>query len=128
MFIARMGGEGMYPIMISQDSINKLKEQLADGEIIFLFVTPDGKETVECKITERYAKGKKVRCSEDNIVFDSIVQAADFYKCKPSSISTAIKKQYKCRGKHFHYWYDENHAKKFDDYIRVRKERKLQLE
>lgn len=107
----------MNVIMVDRDLIEKIREGLKYGETNYIFITTDGSESLECKITERIKKGRKVRCSEDNMCFDSVTEAAQYYDCSQPEISMAIKNRTRCRGKHFYYWYDEEHAVAFDKII-----------
>lgn len=110
--------------MVDSGTIETIRETLAMGENHFKFITADGSEVLECRINERFQKGRKVRCSEDDKVFNSVTEAADYYNCAPSQIRISVKNKYRCRGKHFHYWYDERHAEKFDEWVAEKKRRK----
>lgn len=112
----------MNVIMVDRDLIEKIREGLKYGETNYIFITTDGSESLECKITERIEKGRKVRCSEDNMCFDSITEAAQYYDCTQPEITLAIKRRGTCHGYHFHYWYGEEHARKFDEWILSKKE------
>lgn len=114
----------MKPVLVSLKVIETIRESLTNGENHFALITADGNEVLECRITERFQSGRKVRCSEDNRVFRSIEEAADYYNCASSQISISIKNNYRCRGKHFHYWYNENHARKFDEWVREKERKK----
>lgn len=46
---------------------------------------------------------KKVKCIEDKTIFASLAEAGRAYCCPTANIVRAIKKGYKCNGKHFVY-------------------------
>ncbi len=97
--------------------IEILEECLSSGNSSFVFVKLDGSKSLTCRILPEYANGKKVRCVEDNKVFKSIKEAADYYDCHTKEIRNAIKNLTECKGKHFHEWFNDDHAQVFDNYI-----------
>ncbi len=109
-------------VMSDLKTIEAIREALAYGDNNFIFITPDGSESVECVIKERTVRGRKVRCSEDNVVFNSLTEAAKAYNSTQPEITLAIKRRGTCHGYHFHYWYDEEHARKFDEWVLSKKE------
>ena len=108
----------MNPIKVEMYIIQKIREAWMNGESDFSLITPDGGEVLRCKIKEPYVNGRKVRCSEDNITFFSIKEAADYYNTSPSHIRSSLRDKYRCRGKHFHYYYNEKQAAMFDEWVK----------
>lgn len=66
--------------------IEILEECLSSGNSSFVFVKLEGSKSLTCRILPEYANGKKVRCVEDNKVFKSIKEAADYYDCHTKEI------------------------------------------
>lgn len=112
----------MRVIMVTDDFIKKLKENMSTGYVDFMFVTADGNNFIQCKVRDRFTKGRKVRCSEDNEIFKSKKEAAYNYSCSEYEITKAIDNFSICKGRHFHYWVSDEQAKKFDNMIKRLKE------
>lgn len=118
----------MKVIMSDLKTIEAIREALAYDDNDFIFITSDGCNSIECIIKERtikrlkYIRGRKVRCSEDDVVFNSLTDAAKAYNCTQPEITLAIKRRGTCHGYHFHYWYDEEYARKFDEWVLSKKE------
>lgn len=64
-------------------------------------------ESERSKMSERFSKyaqdwSKKVICIEDNLLFDTITEAANYYGVKKATLSGHLnERQHTCKGKHF---------------------------
>ena len=70
-------------------------------------------------------KARPVRCSELDVIFPTMTAAADFAGCTQAYMFQIIRNKSEYDGYHYHYWYDEIHAEKFDEWVaeKKRKER-----
>jgi hypothetical protein len=70
-------------------------------------------------------KARQVRCSELDVIFPTMTAAADFAGCTQAYMFQIIRNKSEYDGYHYHYWYDEIHAEKFDEWVaeKKRKER-----
>lgn len=67
---------------------------------------------------------RQVRCSELDVIFPTVTAAADFAGCSKGSMCNAIKNKSPRDGYYYHYWYDEIHAEKFDEWVGEKKRRR----
>ncbi len=113
-------------IKIDWEEITKLKKAVEVGERNFKFMTPDGFTVIKGKFTQyKGRQTKKVRCVELDIVFNSLMEAAEYFGCTVGGISQSIRTGYKCKGYHFHHWIDREHANKFDEGLKKKREEKI---
>ena len=68
-------------------------------------------------------KARPVRCSELDVIFPTVTAAANFAGCSKSSMRSAIKNKSPRDGYHYHYWYNDIHAEKFDEWVAEKKRR-----
>lgn len=65
---------------------------------------------------------KRVRCANDNLIFNSVSEAAKYYNVTYSCVYSSIRKFYKCHGRYFHWDLGERLATGFDRKIEREKE------
>ena len=70
-------------------------------------------------------KARPVRCSELDVIFPTMTAAADFAGCTQGHMFQIIRNKSEYDGYHYHYWYNDIHAEKFDEWVaeKKRKER-----
>jgi hypothetical protein len=70
-------------------------------------------------------KARPVRCSELDVIFPTMTAAADFAGCAQGHMLKIIRNKSEYNGYHYHYWYNDIHAEKFDEWVaeKKRKER-----
>ncbi len=59
-------------------------------------------------------KSRKVRCATDDLIFNSVSEAAKYYNVPYANIYGSIRRFCKCGDKYFHWDLGEEFAKKFD--------------
>ena len=69
-------------------------------------------------------KARRVRCSELDVIFPTMTAAADFAGCTQAYMFQIIRNKSEYGGYHYHYWYDEIHAEKFDEWVAEKKRKK----
>jgi hypothetical protein len=66
-------------------------------------------------------KARQVRCSELDVIFPTMTAAADFAGCTQGHMLQIIRNKSEYDSYHYHYWYDEIHAEKFDEWVAEKK-------
>lgn len=63
------------------------------------------KQLIERARNLGFSNAKKIRCIEDNIIFDSLTKAANYYSVNPATLCGQLNgRQKTCKGRHFEYF------------------------
>ena len=68
-------------------------------------------------------KARPVRCSELDVIFPTMTAAANFAGCAQGHMLKIIRNKSEYDGYHYHYWYDDVHAEKFDEWVAEKRRR-----
>lgn len=96
----------MYGKKLSEESRRKISEynKLHKDKITHTFTEQERQKMSERMKIQAQQWAKKIYCIEDNLYFDSITQAANYYNVAVSTLSGHLNKRQKvCKNKHFEY-------------------------
>lgn len=95
----------MYGKTLSEESRSKISENNKGKHFHDKEWTDEDRKNASVKFKELAKQwSKKVRCVEDNIIFDTITLAADYYGVKKATLSGHLNgRQHTCKDKHFEF-------------------------